>query len=332
MVVVYRLYAIFLFLLLFQTSFSQTVIEGQLLSEDSKEPIPYANIGILDSYVGTITNNDGTFEISIPEEYETDSLLFAALGFERKSILVSSISNRKKITIYLREHSTVLKNITVKTKKLKPIRSVDEGNLLYDVGSLYVDSLAGGAAMALLIENSRSKHPDFTVPYFVTNARLRISYNSLDFFKIRVRFLSVDPETGLPGDDLFNESVIANARILKGWINFDLSKYTVRIQSHSFYVVFEWILEEEERVELINQYQEYKRQFPKRVTTDTVYFKDERVVFTKWQGYRAGTSFGSSSDPELLSHAKCYYRNNSHGKWKRSSYVLAATVTIVNYN
>jgi DNA-directed RNA polymerase subunit H (RpoH/RPB5) len=332
MVLVYRLYAIFLFLLIFQTSFSQTVIEGQLLNEESKEPIPYANIGILDSYVGTITNNDGTFEISIPEEYETDSLLFAALGFERKSIVVSSILNRKKITIYLKEQSTVLKNITVKTKKLKPIRSADEGNMLYDVGSLYVDSLAGGSAMALLIENSRSKHPDFSVPYFITHARLRISYNSLDLFRIRVRFLSVDPETGLPGDDLFNESVIVTSRMLKGWLSFDLSKYTVRIQAQSFYLVFEWILEDEERVELINQYQEYKKQFPKRVTTDTAYFKDEKVVFTKWQGYRAGTSFGSSSAPELLAHAKCYYRNNSHGKWKRSSYVLAATVTIVNYN
>jgi hypothetical protein len=312
-------------------SFSQTTIKGMLLKEADKAPIAYANIGILNTHVGTITNNDGSFELVIPPGHLADSVLFAALGFERKSIVVQKLITSSNITVLLKEQSVLLKNVTVQKKKLKPIHAFEVGNQFHDVGSLYVDSVAGGAAMALLIENPLAKFDKLTLPYFVTNARLRVAYNSLDMFRVRVRFMIVDPHTGLPGNDLFNESIVVTSKIRKGWVTFDLSKYIVRIHTASFYVVFEWILEYDERLELIENYQEFKRQFPKKVTTDTISVGDEKVVFTKFEGYRAGTSFGSSSSPELLSKLKCFYRNNSLGKWKRSSYALAATVTIANY-
>lgn len=326
----YRAATVIVLFLTLQASYAQT-IKGSLLRENDRAPIPYANVGILNTHVGTITNTDGSFEISIPAENNADSLLFAALGFERKSIPVRRLAEQDPITVLLKEQSTILKNITIKTKKLKPIQAFDAGNPSHDVGSLYVDSVAGGAAMALLIENPRIAHPSLTLPFFITSARLRIAYNSSDFFRVRVRFLSVDPETGLPGNDLFNESVVVTSKMRKGWLTFDLSKYTVRIPTPTFFVAFEWILEADERRELIENYQEFKRQYPKKVTTDTITVGNEKVVFTKWEGYRAGTSFGSSSSPALLSKSTCYYRNNSLGKWRRTSYILSATVTIANY-
>jgi hypothetical protein len=321
-----------IFLGLCTAATAQHAIEGKLYNEEDRTPIAYANIGILNTPVGTISNPDGSFEILIPKKYLNDTLLFSALGFERKSYHLASITGTTPLIIFLREETTVLKSITVKSRKSRPVRSFEFGNRMYNTGSIYVDSVAAGSAMALLIENKfPSYHPELTRPYFVTNAKLRISFNTFNDFKLRLRFLSVDEKTGLPSADLIKENIIVTSSIRKGWVNFDLSQYTIRIDERAFYLVFEWLIDDEERLELVEQYREFKRQYPRRVSTDTLTVEGERITYYSWHGYRAGTSFASSSDRSAVDSFKCFYRNNSYGRWRRSSTILAASVTLANY-
>jgi hypothetical protein len=316
------------------SSFSQSLrVSGTLLTAEKKEPIGYANIGILNTSVGTISNEDGSFTLDIPEKYYGSSLLFAALGFERKSFVVSELSPDNSIVVYLQEQSTMLKNITVQSRRPSPARSAELGNQYFNEGSIYSDSSAAGSAMALLIENKYpSHHPELKLPYHIAEARLRISHNTFDQFKIRIRFLSVDSLTGLPDKDLYNGNIIVSSGMRKGWLKFPLEKYHIQIKARSFFIVFEWLLEDEERLMLLEQYKEFKRQFPSRVTVDTLEVDGQRITFNSWHGFRAGTSFGSSSNKFSLDNFKSYYRSNSYGKWKRSSFVLAARVKVVNYD
>src|SRR5687768_8182195 len=97
-------------------SFSQsTTIKGVLISLNDKSPIAYANIGILNTPVGTISNDDGTFELSVPEKFKQDEVLFAALGYERRSFRLSELLARQDNVIALTEQITVLHNVTVKS-------------------------------------------------------------------------------------------------------------------------------------------------------------------------------------------------------------------------
>lgn len=310
----------------------QITIKGILVNEEDNAPVAYANIGILDTRTGTISNEDGTFGLTIPENLVNDTLLFSALGFERKSIYIPTLTNRGQLTIRMREQTTMLKNVVVKSKRRKPVRTFEMGNALFNSGSLYVDSAASGSAMALLIEN---KQPTFnaglTVPFFIRRAKLRISYNTFDNFKVRLRFLSVDERTGLPDKDLFHESIVVSSGIRKGWVNFDLSSYNIRIDQPSFFLVFEWLIEDDDRRLLMDMYREFQRLFPKKVTTDTLRVDDEQITYHSYQGYRAGTSFASSTDRVVVDNFRCYYRNNSYGQWRRSSSILTANVVVVNY-
>jgi hypothetical protein len=310
----------------------QVKIEGLLLNEEDNSPIAFANIGILDTRTGTISNEDGTFEIMIPANLMNETLLFSALGFEKRSIPVQALAGQKKLVIKMREQTTILKNVVVKSRRKKPARTFEMGNALFNSGSIYVDSVAAGSAMALLIEN---KHPTFnpalTVPFFVRKAKLRINYNTFDNFKVRLRFMSVDERTGLPDQDLFHESIVATSGIRKGWVNFDLSSYNIRIDQPSFFLVFEWLIEDDDRRLLMEMYREFERLFPRRVTVDTLQIDDEQITYHSYHGYRAGTSFACSSDRYVVDSFKCYYRNNSYGKWRRSSTILTANVVVVNY-
>jgi hypothetical protein len=319
------------FLISFNCIAQEFNIKGILVNEKDRSPIAYANIGILNTSVGTISNEDGTFELKIPEKFRREHLLFAALGYERKSYTVDDLSKNKN-TIALAEQATVLQNLTIKSHRPQSTIAAELGNRYSNEGSIYADSAAAGSAMALLIENKYpSYNPSLTNPYYIKNAKLRIDHNTFDRFKIRIRFLSVDSVTGLPDKDLVNQNIIASSGMKKGWLKFDLEKYNIRIQRQNFFLVFEWLLEDEDRLILLEQYKEFRRQFPKKVTVDTLVVDGEKITFNSWHGFRAGTSFGSSSLKFSLDNYKCFYRNNSYGKWKRSSFILTARVTAANY-
>jgi hypothetical protein len=307
----------------------QITIKGTLLENGDRSPIAYANLGILNSSIGTISNADGSFELTIPEVHRKDSLLVAALGYNRKSVYIPSIAD--PCIIYLDENVTVLHNITVKSKKIKPAKSVVLGNRFYNASSIYFDSISGGSAMALLIENKPPNHdPELRLPYYITNAKIRISHNAFDKLRIRIRFLSPD-SLGLPGIDLTNNNIIVNSSITKGWLSVDLTKYNIVITKPRFFLVVEWLVDEEDRVMLREQYAEFQRQFPQRVTTDTIRVEGETLTINNWIGLKAGTSFGSSSLRVHQQQYRSFFRNNSYGQWRRSSFVLAASVTVSNY-
>lgn len=53
------------------------------LSDDLRQPLPYAHVLILNNYRGTITDRNGKFSLVVEE---SDSVMFASLGFKRKII------------------------------------------------------------------------------------------------------------------------------------------------------------------------------------------------------------------------------------------------------
>lgn len=57
---------------------AQVNISGRLLERGTGTPIPFANIGIEKTAIGSLSNADGSFSIDIPEAYTNRNLLFAS--------------------------------------------------------------------------------------------------------------------------------------------------------------------------------------------------------------------------------------------------------------
>jgi CarboxypepD_reg-like domain len=246
--------------------FGQKVIKGKVLEVHSNTAISYANIGIVNSSVGTISNEDGTFLIKIANGHLKDTLTFSALGYIRKSVPVQLVYENKNINIFLKQKETILKEVTVMSKKENQ-REFDLGNRYYK-GGLNLSSAedaTAGASVALLIQNKYpSYHEDLFYPVFLGSAKVRIGDNTIGNFKIRVRLYGVDSLTGLPGNDLLNESLVIESDIKRGWLSFDLSKYNLQVND-SFFIVFEWIMEEKERTELKEIYRQFEELHPVKI-------------------------------------------------------------------
>lgn len=87
-------------------SFSQetTAIQGTVIDQEDERPIPYTNIYIKNTFLGTVANSDGTFLIKIPEHHNEDTLVISSIGFK---VLETKISD---LTVSDTEHTFRLQN------------------------------------------------------------------------------------------------------------------------------------------------------------------------------------------------------------------------------
>ncbi|MCB0688971.1 MAG: carboxypeptidase-like regulatory domain-containing protein [Saprospiraceae bacterium] len=239
------------FLFLLSGSQAQTEIKGYVLALPGKNPIAFANIGILNASVGTISDQDGSFSLSIASQYFRDSIIFSALGYEPLKIPIRKLIDNRQMTVYLRETAYRLSEVVVMAER-GTTKSMSIGNQHFDGSSLYGDTINAGSSMALLIKSiNRRGKKNIDFPAYLKEAEVLILNNTFPDFKIRVRVYDVDTIKGklLPGRDLLEASVVEQSNIKDGWLSFDLSEYRLLVEK-DFFIVFEWILEKKDRAAL----------------------------------------------------------------------------------
>jgi CubicO group peptidase (beta-lactamase class C family) len=319
------------FIFTINSSFSQTTIKGKVLNRDTNEPIVYANIGISNSNIGTISNPDGSFEILIPKKHATDTLFFSALGFGKRSTPIPTLLKETTI-VYLREKVSVLDEVLVNEKKA--VNKIFElGNNDFKGGIITTDTTYAGRSNSLLIENKGPQyHKELQYPVYVTKASLRIFKNNLKSFKFRLRINEVDSLTGSPGRDLLQKSMIAESTMRSGWLDFDLSQLNL-VTSKPFFITFEQILTKADRVTIANGYRDFIQKNPTKIKNDTVVRDGKKEVRYILKGSAMdlpGVFVAIAVSQFAKENYNCYVRETSFGEWKKVRGILTATVTLSN--
>lgn len=73
--------------------FSQTVLEGVVTDSKTGEAMPFVNIAISGETIGTISDINGEFKLSVPENLTNRNLAFSSVGYSPKSIKISEITD-----------------------------------------------------------------------------------------------------------------------------------------------------------------------------------------------------------------------------------------------
>ena len=314
---------IILFFLSLNTFGKSILIEGKLLEASSRAPIAYANIGIVNKNIGTISNPDGTYNLRLDSTLIHEKITFSALGYERKSIAVQEFVQKPSFKeVLLDEKSVVLEEISINHKLhiINRIKHTTLGNEHHNSGTIRLDTARAGGSMALLLQHDEA-------PFQLNTIRIYIPQNS-NTFKVRVRCYNVDPETGAPGEDLIEKNIIINSDISKGWLKEDLSSYNIWIKEKEFFLAFEWIMDSEDRKFLAENLLEFIECNPESIYSKTTVVDGQQCTDTKIKGFKGGTWFGTTFSSKIVEHHECYFRTSSLSSWQRSAAVLTAMADI----
>ena len=180
------------------------VAQGRIIDAESKQAIPYVNIGVLQKNIGTVSTESGQFQISFPGNMAPqDSVVFSHIGYKTITYSEDQLL-RLDGDIQLSPASNLLQDVVVKPKKWKNKILGRSGKGLglmhYNFYTFYekeVDDRLGKEA-GILITNKRD--------CFLNELQMQISSNEFSSLKFRLNFYQV--KNGIPTEPILPKEIV----------------------------------------------------------------------------------------------------------------------------
>lgn len=219
-----QIVTLLIFLSFSSLAFSQEIeMSGTIFDSEINIPIEFVNIGILNKNKGTVSNQNGKYNLNISKEFLEDSLTFSHVSYESFKILIKDFKNQ---TVFLQPKNNELSEVVVTNKKKKKRKiGVESYNPLLWLRAISENNDIIENAQRINIPN------ETTVKVKYVNIYLRRGFKTDSCF-MRINFYkNLD---NAPGERIIFDNIIQNKRIEPGWLQIDLTKSYIYIDEDFF--------------------------------------------------------------------------------------------------
>jgi hypothetical protein len=216
----------FLFLLFLTQGFSQVVIKGSVANFSTKEPLAYVNIGIRNKEVGTISDKNGNFVLTINQDISLDELVIIShIGFETIELSLKNLSKQNEIWLVpsVNElNEVVLISPKTWTKKI--------GRTSKGAGMMHI-SFYSTYEKEIDVELGREKGMLFDIKNDCRIDNLNFCISGNEFKSIKFRMNIYNLKDGMPYENILNKNIIIEVKNGQtDWVQFDLKPYEIYLE------------------------------------------------------------------------------------------------------
>ena len=207
--------------------FCQIKLQGKITDSKSKGALSYVNIGIKAKNIGTISGDDGSFSINIPQNHITDTLTFSLIGYSEFTIPVSQLDSKNEISIQLIENPMVLNEVLIQGQKLveKKYGIKKTGAILHFTDGIFKKDDSFEIGQVINLGDKPAK---------ISSLNLHINSSRQDSASFRINFYKYNEDENAPTTRVFDRSIVQRHPIRVGWLKFDLSDYNIRLKGKVF--------------------------------------------------------------------------------------------------
>ena len=236
-----------IYLITITAGFAQTGIRGKIIDSETGLSLPYVNIGIPRTNIGTVSDNQGEFDLHLKEDiYLNDSIRFSFIGYKTEEFPISSLSKKENYIELIPEISqlqeVVFSSEEPKHKKLgrnhTGLKTLWYN--LYTAGEEADDRLSKEFGMKFKLRNDCR----------VNSLNFYIGQNEYSSVKFRVNFYRL--EDNLPGELLNKEDIVFEVKNgVSGWFTVDLVSYNIYLKEEleEVAVTIQWLESEKKNPE-----------------------------------------------------------------------------------
>ncbi len=214
-----RSYRLFIFVLLATAvcPVHAQVITGNVVCKTSGEPIEYVNIGIVETAVGTITNETGNYNLDVIGLPVDSKVRFSMVGFQAQTYTIEELMSNPR-SIAMEEQLYNIAEVIVKPRGI--IRKA--GTTKYSKGGGVCGwggtQFGSGHELGVKIDLGNA-------PVRLKSIHVKLYKQSFDstLFRLHIRDIVAD----LPKNELLKENIIINVSDESGWVEFDLGQYDI---------------------------------------------------------------------------------------------------------
>lgn len=98
---------------------AQQKVSGVITDKTTNKPISFASIGIVGKQVGTLSDENGVFELILAEDQKKDTLKVYAIGYKPQIFYAPDLIKELNKKMSLEALPTQLEEVVVKSKKIK---------------------------------------------------------------------------------------------------------------------------------------------------------------------------------------------------------------------
>lgn len=204
--------------------------KGVVKDSLSGEPIPFVNIWVQDENIGASSEENGEFIIQASKD---KTLIFSALGFEKKTIKASQAS-----VVYLKETSYKLEEVVIsnrlETKEIQIGKTENSVCQAFDNGPK-IDT----------------KFFPYLPSYKKTRFIKKVSIYTdcrIEEATVKIHFYSVSPD-GFPDKELLSKDLIVKVKKGTRIHTIDVSRFNLTMPKNGLFVGFEKLLIESNKLE-----------------------------------------------------------------------------------
>jgi len=206
-------------------------IQGQLLDQNTKAPIPYVNIGIPGKNIGTVSDDEGYFTLEAPKAgwSSKDTLRFSSIGYQTLDWVILS-KKESPAVVYLKPVTLSLPTVEINPKKYKRPKVLGHRNNSPNM-VFYFQSNRLGTELCNLIEVKKGS-------FYLKKAHFNIAENKFGalFFRVHV----YENQGGKPGKNLIPKELIVSTDLKRGTLSVDLAPYNL-VLDQDFFLGLEWV-------------------------------------------------------------------------------------------
>jgi hypothetical protein len=220
----------FFVLFIFQTfQVNCQAISGKVCASNN-EPLIYASIGVIETSFGTITNEEGCFNLEVKGLSIKSLVRFSMIGYKSRTYTIEDLLNTK-VLIQLESESVKLPEVIVKPSgKSKKIGTTGY-SLRGGICGWGGDQFGKGWEVGTRIELGDT-------PVKIKSLHIRVNHQSFDssLFRLHIR----DIADNMPLNELLNNNILIPLTKNSGWSEIDLSKYNLVFKGE-IALSLEWI-------------------------------------------------------------------------------------------
>lgn len=210
----------------------EIILSGFVQDSKTKIKLPYANFGVLNKEIGTVSNKEGSFDFHLSESNANDTIRISMIGYKSKILFVDKLLNKKgNIEINLEEENSQLNEVVVTARKWKKKTLGNKTKSTFIGHLFYYEQL--GKEMGIRMNVGRR-------PTFVDDFNFHISYNrftSKSFFRLNMYKIV----NGKPSDNILKRNIIISVEPNQtGMITTNLKEYDI-VLTEDVIVTLEWV-------------------------------------------------------------------------------------------
>jgi hypothetical protein len=216
-------------------SFAQQKELSGLILDRVNKPIAYANIGIVNKPLGTVSSLEGKFKLTISNDQKNDTIRISCLGYKSRDFIVKDLIENN-INIKLETYVENLQEVVIFSSKLS-IRT--DGKLRTNAKNKCIFANPDFKNLNLGSEIGRKFKLGSKKPSILSEFKFYIKENNFDYVKFRINIYSV--LNNKPNKKINTENIFVTvSKNYTDWVEVDLSAFEIAIQE-DIIIAVEWI-------------------------------------------------------------------------------------------